>query len=372
MGEVGVNYRNEPFNNRLRAGGEVADVFSSQVHGDPATPVFRAYPNDPTMVRVLNSSDLPRVHTWGIFGHNWRYEQNDPQSNIINGQGGVNTGRAFNEGICAGSNTPLFATGTTPTCPQDGRAGDFLYGDRNFMHMQGGIWGLLRVHGATQPDLKPCQSNDHRDDADDRQPPPPAPAGEAAAGGRGGDGNGGVRNRRGRLADPRRSALRTRRGGGGGGHQLRQPHRHPHEPDVRTRHAGSADHGADVGRERRRPAPGVGALRQHRGGHGVRYDPAWFRLVHAAQPRHTVRVAGSNLGPTGCASAAASRVSSGSSWPACLPAATGSSTPHREARHSASRWGGWTPPWSPTTTPPPRPPRPNSTSNSPPGKQHQH
>lgn len=156
MGEVGVNYRNEPFDNRLGAAGDVADVFSSPVHGDPATPVFRAYPNDPTMVRVLNSSDLPRVHTWGIFGHNWRYELNDSNTNIINGQGGVNTGRAFNEGICAGSNTPLFATSMTPTCPQDGRAGDYLYGDRNFMHMlQGGIWGLIRVHGASQPDLKP-------------------------------------------------------------------------------------------------------------------------------------------------------------------------------------------------------------------------
>ena len=156
MGEVGLNYRNEPFTNRLGSGKDVADVFSSQAHGDPATPVFRAYPNDPTMVRVLNSSDLPRVHTWGIFGHNWKYEQNDPSSNVINGQGGVNTGRAFNEGICAGSNTPLFDTSMTPTCPQDGQSGDFLYGDRNFMHMlQGGIWGLLRVHDGLQPDLKP-------------------------------------------------------------------------------------------------------------------------------------------------------------------------------------------------------------------------
>ena len=155
MGEVGLNYRNEPFDNRLRGGGDLADVFSSQVHRDPATPVFRAYANDPAMVRVLNSSDLPRVHTWGIFGHNWKYELNDSNTNVINGQGGVNTGRAFNEGICTGSNTPLFNTSMTPTCPRDGRAGDYLYGDRNFLHMlQGGIWGLLRVHGATQPDLK--------------------------------------------------------------------------------------------------------------------------------------------------------------------------------------------------------------------------
>ena len=156
LGEVGLNYRNEPFSNRLDSTGDVADVFSSSVHGDPSTPVFRAYPNDPAMVRVLNSSDLPRVHTWGIFGHNWKYEQNDPESNVINGQGGVNTSRAFNEGICSGSNTPLFAASVTPTCPQDATTGDFLYGDRNFFHMLGGgIWGLLRVHGTSQADLKP-------------------------------------------------------------------------------------------------------------------------------------------------------------------------------------------------------------------------
>jgi manganese oxidase len=159
-GEVGVNYRSEGFLNRLSSGksSDPADVFSSAVHGDPSTPVFRAYTKDPTMVRVLNSSDLPRVHTFGISGHSWKYEQNDSQSNVINGQGGLNTGRAFNAGICTGSNTPLFDTSTTPTCAAvtDANAGDYLYNDRNFFHMlSGGIWGIIRVHGTTQTDLKP-------------------------------------------------------------------------------------------------------------------------------------------------------------------------------------------------------------------------
>jgi hypothetical protein len=160
QGEVGVNYRSEPFLNRVTDGksSDPADVFSSAVHGDPSTPVFRAYPKDPTMVRILNSSDLPRVHTFGLTGHSWKYEQNDPESNVINGQGGLNTGRAFNAGICAGSNTPLFATNATPSCAAapDGNAGDYLYNDRNFFHMLGGgIWGIIRVHGTTQTDLKP-------------------------------------------------------------------------------------------------------------------------------------------------------------------------------------------------------------------------
>ena len=155
QGEVGVNYRSENFRNRLSDGksSDIADVFSSTVHGDPSTPVFKAYAKDPVMLRILNSSDLPRVHTFGLTGHTWKYEQNDPQSNVINGQGGLNTGRAFNAGICAGSNTPLFATSTAPTCSgaPDANAGDYLFNDRNFFHMLGGgIWGLVRAHPTTQ------------------------------------------------------------------------------------------------------------------------------------------------------------------------------------------------------------------------------
>ncbi len=154
QGERGVNYRTERFANRP---GDIADAFSSTVFGDPATPVFRAYKNDPTYVRVLNSSDLGRVHTFGLTGHTWKYEFNDPNTSIINGQGGLNTSRAFNAGICAGSNTPLsFGTsGLTPTCASDGIAGDYLYNDRNFWLLPSGSWGLIRVHNAPVADLKP-------------------------------------------------------------------------------------------------------------------------------------------------------------------------------------------------------------------------
>jgi len=154
QGERGVNYRSERFANRP---GDIADVFSSAVVGDPATPVFRAYKNDPTYVRVLNSSDLGRVHTFGLTGHTWKYEFNDPNTSIINGQGGLNTSRAFNAGICAGSNTPLSfgASGLTPTCPSDGIAGDYLYNDRNFFLLPSGSWGLIRVHDSPLADLKP-------------------------------------------------------------------------------------------------------------------------------------------------------------------------------------------------------------------------
>ncbi len=173
MGEVGINYRSEPFTRRLAgASPDVADVFSSRVHGDPATPLLRAYPNDPTMVRILNSQDLPRVHTFGMHGHSWRYEQNDPNSNIITAQGGVTTSRAFNAGVCAGANTPMNNTGGNAECGTGGFSGDYLYGDRNFFHMlSGGVWGLVRVHDSTQPDLKPLGT----DSTIPGPPVPPAP-----------------------------------------------------------------------------------------------------------------------------------------------------------------------------------------------------
>jgi hypothetical protein len=164
QGERGINYRSEPFRNRLAGGVDLADVLSSTVVdrrtsgpvGDPATPVFRAYPDDPVMVRILNSSDLPRVHTFGISGHSWRYEPNDTRTNVVNGQGGLTTGRAFNAGICAGSNTPLVWNDLTPICASDGIPGDYLYNDRTLFHMlSGGVWGLLRVHGTPQSDLAP-------------------------------------------------------------------------------------------------------------------------------------------------------------------------------------------------------------------------
>jgi hypothetical protein len=97
------------------------------------------------------------VHTFGLTGHTWKYEFNDPNTSIINGQGGLNTSRAFNAAICAGSNTPLSfgASGLTPTCPSDGIAGDYLYNDRNFFLLPSGSWGLIRVHDSPLADLKP-------------------------------------------------------------------------------------------------------------------------------------------------------------------------------------------------------------------------
>ena len=64
MGARGINYRTERLAPRFAANSEPAWLMSSTVHGDPATPVFRAYKGDPVRVRLLMGGDRGRAHSW--------------------------------------------------------------------------------------------------------------------------------------------------------------------------------------------------------------------------------------------------------------------------------------------------------------------
>lgn len=70
-GEKGYNYRSERFANRLKRDWRVSKVFSSRVHGDPATPVFKAYPGDRVIFRTMMPADKPRNVGFTIQGHMW-------------------------------------------------------------------------------------------------------------------------------------------------------------------------------------------------------------------------------------------------------------------------------------------------------------
>ena len=144
MGEKGFNYSNAPFSHRLPAeqmgpdglhalphdSRAMADVFSSKVHGDPDTPIFRAFAGDDIRMRVLQGSDKPRQHSFQVSGASWRAQPNDPNSNVIGTQGGVSVGRAFNLHL-PGFDSP----------------GDYRYGSGvGFTHISGGLWGMLRVY----------------------------------------------------------------------------------------------------------------------------------------------------------------------------------------------------------------------------------
>jgi hypothetical protein len=146
LGNRGVNYRTERFAPRLAKDSAVSNVFSSAVHGDPATPVLRAYAGDPFKLRLLSSSDRGRAHTFVLSGHGWNYQPADPSSTVVSAHGLLLAGHAVSRLLVGGAGGPRRTTG------------DFLYRDGNQSNQtNAGLWGLLRVHDTVQPDLKPLR-----------------------------------------------------------------------------------------------------------------------------------------------------------------------------------------------------------------------
>lgn len=153
-GEKAFSYRSEPFRHRLGyepvaadspAGRDLADVYDSVVHGDPATPIFRAYGRDPLRVRVLQGSDKPRQHAFQLAGHSFPAQPGDPDTRILGTVSGIAPGTHINAHM---------GNAGGPT----GAAGDYLYNCAvGFFHRSGGLWGLTRVYPAppTATELQP-------------------------------------------------------------------------------------------------------------------------------------------------------------------------------------------------------------------------
>lgn len=129
-GEKGYNYRSERFANRLRRNGAISKIFSSRVHGDPATPVFKAYTGERVVFRTMMPADKPRNVSFVIHGNRWKEQPGDPYSRSIPLQGAVSIGNTFNlelkDGAC---------------CP-----GDYLYRSGSLKwDVESGMWGIFRV-----------------------------------------------------------------------------------------------------------------------------------------------------------------------------------------------------------------------------------
>lgn len=129
-GEKGYNYRSERFANRLKKDRRISKIFNSKIHGDPATPIFKAYPGDRVIFRTMMPADKPRNVDFCIHGHEWKEQPNDPYSRIISVQGGVSIGNAFNMELKDGA-----------ACP-----GDYLYRSGSLKwDVESGMWGIFRV-----------------------------------------------------------------------------------------------------------------------------------------------------------------------------------------------------------------------------------
>ena len=129
-GEKGYNYRSERFANRLARDERIWKVFSSRVHGDPATPVWKAYSGDRVIFRTMMPADKPRNVSLTIHGHLWREQPQDALSREIPIQGGISVGNRFDMELKGGASSP----------------GDYLYRSGSFgWDVESGMWGIFRV-----------------------------------------------------------------------------------------------------------------------------------------------------------------------------------------------------------------------------------
>ena len=120
----------QPASTQATAGRAFADVYDSHRHGDPATPLIRAYSGDELRVRVVQGSDKSRQHAFSLDGHGFRPQPDDPGGRVVGTLSGITPGTAVNAQM-----------GVT------GAPGDYLYGDQvGGFNRSAGLWGLLRVY----------------------------------------------------------------------------------------------------------------------------------------------------------------------------------------------------------------------------------
>jgi len=140
-GVFGVNYRNEPL--QFRALPDPAYSFSSYVHGDPVTPILRAYRGDPIRIRLIQGSH-EESHSFNLHGLRWKRERRDIDSRLVS-QIHIGVTESF----------------TAETFLQ--YSGDHLWAFETVEDIWLGTWGLIRAYEEAVDDLIVLT---------DQQPPP--------------------------------------------------------------------------------------------------------------------------------------------------------------------------------------------------------
>jgi hypothetical protein len=144
-GVVGLNYRADSLLDRLDKNEDTASIFSSEVHGEPATPILEAFAGDAVRIHVL----IPygeQAHVFTLEGHQWPLEPSLPNSDLLNS---LQIGPL--EAITV---IPLQGAGGPAALP-----GDYLYADHREPFRQAGLWGLFRVFapGAAEAKIRPLE-----------------------------------------------------------------------------------------------------------------------------------------------------------------------------------------------------------------------
>ena len=162
-GSFALNYRSEPFRNRLLAfPREKAHAYSSYTFGEPATPIIRGYLADPTKIRIIHVG-AEKFHVYHLHGGGDRWRFNPVADTTFNyAQTGLKkdpdvalspSQRLDSQSIGPGESYNLEIEGGAGGVQQS--AGDFLFHCHIAKHYNSGMWGLWRVYDTRQPDLVP-------------------------------------------------------------------------------------------------------------------------------------------------------------------------------------------------------------------------
>ncbi len=139
-----VNYKNEPLPLRLSADGEKtglytdqrgdpAFVFSSEVHGDPFTPVLKAYEGERVQIRLIHGAqEVQQVFT--VHGQRWRREVSNPKSPYVGAQE-IGISEHFE-----------VDTGRMAQVTGGAKQADYLYHYGTTDALWNGAWGILRTY----------------------------------------------------------------------------------------------------------------------------------------------------------------------------------------------------------------------------------
>ena len=141
-GVMGINYRAEPMRERLKKQEDPAYMFSSFVHGDPATPVLETYPGDELMIRLIDGAHEEQ-HAFNITGMSWQKEVADNKSPQAVSQT-LGVSEAFNLNV-----------------KESYQAEDYLYYFGGTDDLWLGLWGIIQAYDKYQECLKPlCKGKD--------------------------------------------------------------------------------------------------------------------------------------------------------------------------------------------------------------------